>query len=41
MAEEYDPPQEAVRAAVAFYYQHRDAIDARMRANAADFGVYT
>lgn len=40
VAREYELPQEAIEAAVAFYRQHHDAIDARMRANAADFGVY-
>jgi uncharacterized protein (DUF433 family) len=40
VAREYHMPPDAVRAAIAFYEQHRDAIDARIRANAADFGVY-
>lgn len=36
VAGDYEIPEEAVRAAIAFYRRHRDAIDARARAN-ADF----
>lgn len=40
VAREYELPQDAVRAAIGYYRRHRDAIDARTRANALDFGVY-
>ena len=33
VAAEYQLPQEAVEAALAYYHQHRDAIDARIAAN--------
>jgi uncharacterized protein (DUF433 family) len=35
VAEDYDIPVEAVRAAVAYYRQHKEIIDARIAANAA------
>ena len=41
VAREYELPEDAVKVAVAFYRRYRDAIDARARANAAAFGVYT
>jgi uncharacterized protein (DUF433 family) len=37
VAEDYDLPEEAVHAALAYYRQYRAAIDARLRANAASF----
>lgn len=37
VARNYEIPEEAVRAAIAFYRRHPDAIDARARANAAFF----
>jgi uncharacterized protein (DUF433 family) len=40
VARDYELPEEAVRAAVAFYDRHRAAIDARIRANAAVYGAY-
>ena len=40
VARDYELPEEAVRAAVAFYRRHREAIDARAGANAAAFGAY-
>ena len=36
VARDYEIPEEALRAAIAFYRRHPDAIDARTRAN-ADF----
>jgi uncharacterized protein (DUF433 family) len=39
VARDYEIPADAVRAAVAFYRRHRDAIDAQARANAAVFGA--
>ena len=35
VAEDYDLPVDAVRAAVAYYRQHKEIIDARLAANAA------
>lgn len=40
VARDYEMPEDAVRAAVAFYHRHREAIDIRARANAAAFGAY-
>lgn len=40
VARDYELPADAVRAAVAFYRRHREAIDAQARANAAVFGAY-
>ena len=37
VAEDYEVPEEAVSAALAYYDQHRAAIDARLLANAASF----
>lgn len=34
-ATDYVVPQEAVEAAIAYYHQHRDVIDARLAANRA------
>jgi len=39
VARDYELPEEAVRAAVVFYHRHREAIDARIHANAAAFGA--
>ena len=39
VARDYELPEDAVKATVAFYRRHRDAIDARARANAAAFGA--
>ncbi len=41
VSREYELPEDAVRAAVAYYGRNREAIDARARANAAAFGVFT
>lgn len=35
VARDYRVPREAVEAALAYYQQHRDVIDARMEANAS------
>lgn len=40
VAREYELPEDAVRAAVAFYRRFPEAIDARARANAAVFGAF-
>ncbi len=40
VAREYELPEDAVRAAVVFSRRHREAIDARARANAAAFGAF-
>lgn len=37
---DYELPEDAVQAALAFYRRHREAIDAQARANAAVFGAY-
>ena len=39
VARDYEVPEDAVRAAVAFYHRHREAIDIRARANAAAVGA--
>lgn len=41
VARDYELPEGAVKAALAFYHRHREAIDAQARANAAAFGAYT
>lgn len=40
VARAYRIPDEAVQAVGAYYRRHRDAIDARGKANAADFGAF-
>lgn len=40
VARDYELPEDAVRAVVAFYRRHREAIDARSRANAAAYGAF-
>ena len=40
VARAYQIPKEAVQAVAAYYGRHRDAIDARINANAADFGAF-
>jgi hypothetical protein len=40
VARGYELPEEAVRAVIAYYRRHQAAIDARINANAANFGAF-
>lgn len=39
VAEDYDLPTEAVKAAIVYYHRHQAAIDARIAANRSFFGA--